>query len=86
MRHTFLFLALVFISSLGLQAQNDAISRYFDQYVEDENFTTVYVSPKMFQILGKLDLEGMNEPEAAAVRHINKIPTDPSASLKNNNS
>ena len=72
MKHTFLFLALTLISSLGLQAQTDAISRYFNQYVENEAFTSVYVSPKMFQILGKLDLEGLNEPEAAAVMEVVK--------------
>ena len=72
MKHTFLFFALIVFTTLGLQAQNDAISRYFDQYIEDERFTAVYVSPKMFQILGKLDLEGLNEPEAAAVMEVVK--------------
>ncbi len=70
MKHIFLFFALTIFSSLGLQAQNDAISRYFDQYVEDDRFTMVYISPKMFQILGKLDLEELNEPEASAIMEV----------------
>lgn len=48
-------------------AQNDAISSYFDQYVEDDNFTVVYISPKMFNMITKLDLNELkdikNEPE-----------------------
>ena len=37
---------LALFLTLSLSAQSDAISQYFDQYVEDERFTTVYVSPK----------------------------------------
>lgn len=42
---------------LSMQAQNDAISKYFDQYVDDDNFTVVYITPKMFQMISKLDLK-----------------------------
>ncbi len=42
---------------LSMHAQNDAISKYFDQYVDDENFTVVYITPKMFQMIAKLDLK-----------------------------
>ena len=38
-------------------AQTDAITRYFDKYLEDENFTVVYITPKMFQMIAKLDLK-----------------------------
>ncbi len=40
-----------------LSAQTDAITRYFDKYLEDENFTVVYITPKMFQMIAKLDLK-----------------------------
>jgi len=32
-------------------AQIDAIENYFSKYQDDERFTTVYVSPKMFQMI-----------------------------------
>lgn len=44
-----------------LSAQNDAISKYFDKYVNDQDFTVVYVSPKMFSLVSKLDLEDMDQ-------------------------
>jgi hypothetical protein len=37
-------------------AQTDAITRYFDKYLDDQNFTVVYITPKMFQMIAKLDL------------------------------
>ncbi len=53
---------------LFANAQNDAISSYFDQYVENDDFTVVYISPKMFNMITKLDLNELedvkNEPEA----------------------
>lgn len=60
------FLSFVFafcIASSSLFAQNDAISKYFDKYANDEDFTVVYVSPKMFELLGKLDLTALDEDE-----------------------
>jgi hypothetical protein len=38
-------------------AQTDAITRYFDKYLDDESFTVVYITPKMFQMIAKLDLK-----------------------------
>ena len=35
--------------------QADAISEYFEKYLDDERFTVVYVSGKMFSMLSKLD-------------------------------
>ncbi len=65
-------IAAILFFSLQLTAQDDAISRYFDQYVDDENFTVVYVSPKMFEILGKLDLSGMEDEEAQMAMEVVK--------------
>jgi len=53
---------------MNIQAQQDAIDKYFKQYVEDENFTVVFISPKMFQLISKLDLNEVdNDPEAKMV-------------------
>jgi hypothetical protein len=54
-----------------LSAQPDAITKYFDQYVEDERFTVVYISPKMFQLFDKLDVD-MEDEEAEAIKSVVK--------------
>ncbi|MBS9524329.1 DUF4252 domain-containing protein [Litoribacter ruber] len=36
----------------GVQAQDDAIVRFFSKYMEDERFSRVYISPKMMQMAG----------------------------------
>ncbi len=62
----YITLICLFIGSSFLaQAQLDAISNYFDQYVEDERFTSVYISQKMFSLISRLDIDEIEEdPEA----------------------
>lgn len=48
------FLAPVFGYS---QTQANAIDKYFQQYVDNKDFTVVYISGKMFEMLGKLDID-----------------------------
>jgi vacuolar-type H+-ATPase subunit F/Vma7 len=49
---------IIGISTLNtLSAQTDAITRYFDKYLESEDFTVVYITPKMFQMIARLDLK-----------------------------
>lgn len=62
-----LFLFLWVLPPLSINAQNDAIAKYFDQYVEDENFTVVYITPKMFQMIAKLDLKDREAQELKEV-------------------
>ncbi len=62
----FVALFLMTMLPLSMVAQTDAITKYFDQYMEDENFTVVYITPKMFQMISKLNLkdkEGMELKE-----------------------
>jgi hypothetical protein len=70
------YLSLLFIILTGflspLNAQTDAITKYFDKYVNDERFTVVYISPKMFEILGKLDLEELKDEEAQIIMEVVK--------------
>ena len=54
--------ALTLIFAGGLWAQNDAIDNFFQSYQDDENFTMVYVSPKMFQMVSKV-IEGQEDEE-----------------------
>jgi|SRR5690606_3356447 len=36
----------------SVQAQDDAIVKFFSKYMENENFSRVYISPKMMQMAG----------------------------------
>lgn len=46
-----------------LYAQNDVISKLFDQYYDDPNFTKVSVSSKMFELFTEIDPEDEDEKE-----------------------
>jgi len=63
MKHI-IFFSLIFFAvfTKPLHAQ-DAIETYFEQYMENEDFTAVYVSAKMFSLVSKVDID-LNDPEA----------------------
>lgn len=61
MKRLILFLFVLSIASV-VTAQNDAIEKYFSKYIDDERFTVVYISPKMFSMVAKMDIEDM-DPE-----------------------
>lgn len=56
MKKVLLLLPLLFFAAI-LSAQNDAINRFFSQYMDDERFTVVFVSPKMFNIVSKISTD-----------------------------
>jgi len=41
--------------TFSLQAQTDAVSQHFSNYVEDEKFTVVYISPRMMDMIANTD-------------------------------
>ena len=53
----FLFMLPLFILAAQFKtaAQDDAILRFFNQYSEDERFTMVHVSPKLFSMISKIE-------------------------------
>ena len=59
MKWTFGLLLLFWLAPQGLQAQSQAnvIDKYFQQYVDNEDFTVVYISGKMFELIGQLDID-----------------------------
>lgn len=59
------FLAVLF-TSLSSFAQEDAITKYFNKFMDDEKFSVVYISPKMFSMVSKIEIEDM-EPELQEV-------------------
>ena len=54
-------LAMLLFVSISMSAQQDAIDRFFDKYQDDEEFTMVYVSPKMFELALKVAGEQMEK-------------------------
>ena len=62
------FLTFVFalFLSTSMFAQEDAITKYFSKYVDNEDFTVVYVSGKMFELINKMELD-FDDEEAEAV-------------------
>lgn len=62
-------LAILF-TSIGLFAQNNAIDKFFDAYQDNEDFSVVYVSPKMFQMLAKVATEELDEDVNAVVKDL----------------
>lgn len=69
MKYLLIFVAL--FTSSAVFSQEDAISKYFSKYVDDERFTVVYVSGKMFQMINKMELN-FDDDEAAAVLSVVK--------------
>jgi len=48
-----LLLSLLMVGKAGF-GQDDAIGKFFGKYIEDERFTVVSISPKMFRLLSKV--------------------------------
>jgi len=57
MKKLFLLTIAVFGMATA-HSQSDAITKYFDKYVDDERFDMVYISPKMFEMFASMGLEG----------------------------
>lgn len=73
MKYFAIFLTLFLSAGIATstQAQEDAISKYFSKYVDDERFTVVYVSGKMFQMINKMELD-LDDEEAQAILSVCK--------------
>ncbi len=62
--------AIAILISYSSFAQVDAIERFFKDYQEDKNFTVVYVSPKMFQMVSKATDGGTDQELASIVKDL----------------
>lgn len=60
---------MVFAISISF-AQNDAITKYFEKYVDDERFDVVYVSPKMFEMVSKIEIDEMDADVQEVIREL----------------
>ncbi len=71
MKYLFSTLVALFLA-ITINAQDDAISKYFDQYLDDDNFTVVYVSGKMFDMIAKVDIDELKDEEAQVIMDVAK--------------
>ena len=56
MKLRFIFVALLGLLSLNINAQDDFIKTFFEKHSENENFTSIYVAPKLFSLFKDMDL------------------------------
>ncbi len=57
MKHLLFSLLFLVAGAFSATAQNDAITRFFNQYAEDERFTVVYIAPKLFHLAAKIETD-----------------------------
>ena len=62
---------ILIVCSFSTQAQNNAIDKYYAQYADDERFTKVSISSKMFSLFTNFNLE--DESEQQVVETISKL-------------
>jgi len=51
-----------------VQAQDDAINKYFHQYMVQDGFNSVYISPRMFNLFAKREADNREEIDEAISR------------------
>jgi hypothetical protein len=55
--------AVVMVMSLAAQAQGDAIAKFINKYQDDESFTQVTVSSKMFSLFTNMEVKSPEDQE-----------------------
>lgn len=86
MKKTILIIAAAFFIT-GAQAQDNAINKYFSQYLSDTAFTKVTVTSKMFSLFADLNTEDESEKELVEAMSklkgikalVNERPANPKA-------
>jgi len=69
---TLILVVGLLLSVAALQAQANAIDEYFQKYIDDQRFTSVYISGRLMNMIGSMDLEmdDMAEKEFKAFQKI----------------
>jgi len=63
--------AVIMMCSLAVSAQSDSMSKFFSKYQNDESFSQVTISGKMFSMMA--NISGDTEEEKAMINSISKI-------------
>lgn len=69
MKKPIIFLLLILTSQLAF-GQEDAISKFFNKYSDDENFTNIYISQRMFSMFSEIPVD---ENEKEVMEAINSL-------------
>ena len=74
----YIFLSLLFVlftaPAAAQKVPTDAISNYFSEYVDDPDFSVVFISGKIFELFrdANLDIEDLEDKEVEAVLEVVK--------------
>ena len=68
---TLVILALTICTAFSAIAQNDVVTKLFDDYYDDENFTKISVSSKMFELF--THIEPGDEDESEILEAVSKL-------------
>lgn len=62
-----LLISISLLGTLNLSAQHDQLLKFFDQFQGTDGFTTVYITPKMFELFSDIETndEDFNEVSEA---------------------
>ena len=63
--------SLLILTAFSVNAQNNAIDKYYQSYSEDDRFTKISISSKMFSLFTNFDME--DEAEQEVVETISKL-------------
>lgn len=70
MKHIILMFTVLAASAFSASGQGDAIDRFFESYQDNDDFTSVYVSPRMFQMVAKVAGDEMEGELADVVKDL----------------
>jgi len=70
MKKSLIIIGIIF-ASISANAQNDAISKFFEKYQDDDDFTQVSITSRMFGLF--TDMEVNNEEDQEVLDAISKI-------------
>lgn len=57
-------ISVMSVLAVGVQAQNDAIAKYFSKYMDNGKFSQVVISGKMFSMINQIKMEADDESKA----------------------
>jgi hypothetical protein len=62
--------ALALCVGTGVFAQDDAIGKFFGKYVDDDRFTVVTISPRMFHLMAKVNWDTVSQDVKQTLQNI----------------
>lgn len=70
MKYLILSFFVMLAATVSSFAQDDAITKYFNKYIDDSRFSAVYISPKMFEMVSKIEIKDMEPDVQEVIRSI----------------